>query len=105
MLTKDPASTEYDSGMSNCDAATFLTRPQSLTTGNKMATKGVLLKKMDRQKHVMYMRAFPSVTDPVIPKVFLAMKSTIWDFSTAPITRKSVPMVIIDSLEKPTKQL
>jgi hypothetical protein len=49
----EPESTEKDKGMRTWDADSPLARAQSLTTGKRIATKGVLLKKIERQKQVM----------------------------------------------------
>jgi hypothetical protein len=97
----DPDKTEYDKGISNCDAAIPRILPQSFTTGNSIATKGVLLKKIDKQKHVIYIRYLPSQSGPDVPNVLRANQSTICDFSTAPITKNRVPIVMTASFEKP----
>ncbi len=69
-----------------------------------MATRGVLLKKMDSKKQVVYRRNLAMVREPSVPKAFRATQSTTWDFSTAPITRYKEPIVISAELENPVKE-
>ena len=52
-------------------------RAQSFTTGSKIATSGVLLKKIDNEKQVTNILSLPISTEPSEPKVFRATQSSV----------------------------
>ena len=103
MIVKHPPNIlEKESGMRNCDGASFLDRAQSRVIGIRMKTIGVLLKTAENA-NVMNMSFTSATVLPESPNTFRAILSIRWLFSTPWAITNKLATVIILELEKPDR--